>query len=311
MHLGHGIPACGCAIAGMILPLAVLLLAALGSSPAQATRDLAPHTHGVHRTLKVGAELHEPANLSNSVTVVVNFNMHNVVQLEVVQLLHTAYSAAFHRVVFTGQDRPTGLDRAILWSSCEFEWTYFSLCLAYTMAEWPESRQGGYIFVADDSVRAMHPCPDHAVPCSCPSCKAVVCTAAMGVMAACLSLAQIGIAQTAVRDSNRGLACAQIMDPCSMAPLNKTRFWTTELSFFPNVRDDREHSGYCELLSDWPHQAVRVMRLSARHPKDMLVPPGESGRLLRWPAWSSLCVVPQPACACYCCWRNSRPQRWK
>ena len=141
-----------CALAGLVLALLALLLAALGS-PATAGR--------AQRTLTATREAHEHQSLSKAVTVVVNFNMHNQVNLEVVQTLHSAYSAVFHRVVFTGQDRPEGLDRAISWSSCEFEWTFFSLCLAYTMAEYPEAREGGYIFIGDDSVRLMEPCLDH------------------------------------------------------------------------------------------------------------------------------------------------------
>ncbi len=125
-----------------MLPLATLLLAVSGQL-ARAGTARPP-----------GRAPHEVShNLSNAVTVVVNFNMHNPVKLEVVRMLHTAYSAAFHRVVFTGQERPAALDEGITWTHCEFQWTFFSLCLAYTMAEYPEAREGGYIFIGDDTVR--------------------------------------------------------------------------------------------------------------------------------------------------------------
>ena len=109
----------------------------------------------MQRTLQDDRPAHEDHSVSNAVTVVVNFNMHNPVNLEAVHVLHAAYSAAFHRVVFTGQARPAGLDSGISWSSCDYQWTFFSLCLAYSMAEYPEAREGGYIFVGDDSVRLV------------------------------------------------------------------------------------------------------------------------------------------------------------
>ena len=133
-----------CACAGVLWPLTLLVMAAVGSSARAAS---------MHRTLTAQRGVHEDHPLSKAVTVVINFNQHNPVNLEVVHVLHTAYSAAFHRVVFTGQARPDGLEAAISWAACEFEWTFFSLCLAYTMAEFPEAPEGGYIFVGDDSVR--------------------------------------------------------------------------------------------------------------------------------------------------------------
>lgn len=101
--------------------------------------------------------------IKKSITVVVNFNSHNPINIEVVHVLHTAYSVPFHRVVFTGQPRPKGLDQVVKWSSCEFEWTFFDLCLAYTMAEYPEQLDGGYIFIGDDAVRTAPQCLCHVV----------------------------------------------------------------------------------------------------------------------------------------------------
>jgi hypothetical protein len=68
--------------------------------------------------------------------------------------------------------RPEGLKPHIKWSDCELHWTRFELCLAYAMMEYPESPEGGYVFVGDDT----------------------------------------------------------LFDPCQMEKLNRSKFWTPELS---------------------------------------------------------------------------------
>ena len=114
----------------------------------------ADSVHAVFEEEKDASE-YNAHKIKKSITVVVNFNSHNTVHVEVVHVLHTTYSVPFHRVVFTGQPRPKGLDKVVKWSSCEFEWTFFDLCLAYTMAEYPEALDGGYIFIGDDAVRSL------------------------------------------------------------------------------------------------------------------------------------------------------------
>ena len=89
------------------------------------------------------------------ITIVVNFNKHIDVRLESVHMLHAAYSAAYHRVVFTGL-RPQGLSDHINWTECDIDWTLFELCLVYAMLEYPEAIDGGYIYVGDDTV--VDPC---------------------------------------------------------------------------------------------------------------------------------------------------------
>ena len=83
------------------------------------------------------------AVFSSGITVVVNFNSHNAVHLEVVRLLDNLYTTVFHQVVFTGQQRPEALDPHIRWANCEEPWTFFHLCLVYAMVEFPESSSGG------------------------------------------------------------------------------------------------------------------------------------------------------------------------
>ena len=96
----------------------------------------------------------------NAITVVVNFNAHNVVHVEVVRLLHTLYAAVFHQVVFTGQQRPEGLDPDVRWTNCEEPWQFFDMCLVYAMVEYPESTGGSYLFLGDDTLVSNHSCPD-------------------------------------------------------------------------------------------------------------------------------------------------------
>lgn len=57
----------------------------------------------------------QKAVFKNAITLVVNFNSHNEVKVEVVRLLHTLYAAIFHQVVFTGQQRPEGMDPHVKW----------------------------------------------------------------------------------------------------------------------------------------------------------------------------------------------------
>jgi hypothetical protein len=71
--------------------------------------------------------------------------------------LHGAYSGVFGRVVFTGQGRPPGLQPHIDWTPCEHPWMFFSLCLAYVMAEFPgDPDGGGFLFIGDDTL--LDPC---------------------------------------------------------------------------------------------------------------------------------------------------------
>ena len=50
----------------------------------------------------------QKAVFRNGITLVVNFNGHIAVNVEVVRLLHTLYAAVFHQVVFTGAAAPRG-----------------------------------------------------------------------------------------------------------------------------------------------------------------------------------------------------------
>ena len=103
----------------------------------------------------------QKAVFRNAITLVVNFNSHNTVKVEVVRMLHTLYAAAFHQVVFTGQQRPEGLDPNVRWTNCVEPWTFFHLCLVYAMVEFPESSAGGYLFMGDDTmVRNLY----HTIP---------------------------------------------------------------------------------------------------------------------------------------------------
>ena len=79
----------------------------------------------------------QKAVFRNAITLVVNFNAHNTVKVEVGRLLHTLYAAVFHQVVFTGQQRPVGLDPHVLWTNCEEPWTFFHLCLVYASRSRP------------------------------------------------------------------------------------------------------------------------------------------------------------------------------
>ena len=102
----------------------------------------------------------QKAVFRNSITLVVNFNGHIAVNVEVVRLLHTLYAAVFHQVVFTGQQRPEGLDSVVRWTNCEEPWMFFHMCLAYAMVEYPESSTGGYLFLGDDTMVRNPSCPD-------------------------------------------------------------------------------------------------------------------------------------------------------
>ena len=104
--------------------------------------------HELHR--------HSAFHTARSITVVININQHVEVNLAVVHTLHSAYAGVFHRVVFTGQSRPKGLNSAVLWTPCEHPWIYFSLCLSYAMAEHPETSDGGFLFIGDDTI--FDPC---------------------------------------------------------------------------------------------------------------------------------------------------------
>ena len=98
----------------------------------------------------------QKAVFSSAITLVVNFNQHVIAKVEVVHVLHTLYDAVFHQVVFTGQQRPEGLDPHVRWTNCEEPWTFFHLCLVYAMVEFPEPSSSGYLFVGDDTmVRVM------------------------------------------------------------------------------------------------------------------------------------------------------------
>ena len=226
-----------CAAAGAVSPVVLLLLAALCDAARAA---------GPQRALQAERRAHAGHALSRAVTVVVNFNQHNGVNLEVVHALHTAYSAAFHRVVFTGQDRPDGVESTIAWSSCEFEWTFFSLCLAYTMAEYPEAPEGGYIFVGDDSVRPEASCLERSGAAHVQlRCLAAACTAAQRRLL--LRSPASSMTATALQErTDRGKHHVQVMDPCRMASLNLTKFWTPPLQLVPNKREDRDTSAWCK-----------------------------------------------------------------
>ena len=107
-------------------------------------------------------EVEQKAVFNSDITLVVQFNSHNRVNVEVVRLLHTLYAAVFHQVVFTGQQRPDDLDSNISWTFCEEYWVFFNLCLVYAMVEFPESSMGGYLFLGDDTmVRKFLPCCNH------------------------------------------------------------------------------------------------------------------------------------------------------
>ena len=186
-------------------------------------RDVhADRVHSVFEAEKEAPE-YKAHKIKKSITVVVNFNLHNTVHVEVVHVLHTTYSV-FHRVVFTGQPRPKGLDKVVKWSSCEFEWTFFDLCLAYTMLEYPEALDGGYIFIGDDAVRSFLCC-------------------------LCLCFACITCQVPGHHDPQNTcdvLCPLQIMNPCLMITLNSSKFWTPPLRLVPNRREERTVNRWCE-----------------------------------------------------------------
>ena len=136
---------------------------------------------------------HNGTNLA-TVTVVIQINNHVHINDDIVHTLHAlhaAYSGVFGRVVFTGQGRPQvgvwcrrhlssihaqgygpgeglchgptscarsqGLHAHVDWTVCEHFWTFFSLCLSYAMAEFPQPvGGGGYLFIGDDVI--FDPC---------------------------------------------------------------------------------------------------------------------------------------------------------
>ena len=124
----------------------------LGAPPAAAFGS--HRAHGAPEPEREGA-----FEFGQAITVVIQMNGHVRITEDILHglhALHTAYSGVFHRVVFTGQDRPSALQSHIDWTPCEHPWMFFSLCLSYVMAEFPAPEGGGHLFIGDDTL--FDPC---------------------------------------------------------------------------------------------------------------------------------------------------------